>query len=163
MLEWHLAARIEAEPPADWPQQLERRLGQRLRRVGGWTLLALHGARACLDAAGEELLPPGALLCVTSRRGPVLATRESLAQAAERGLPMPFTFMQSQPSHVLATLCRQLGGAGDARFVFGPELERLQRLALLEAGPPGLLFGSVDEAVDGAPPSSRWWRFVVPG
>lgn len=160
MTEWHLLARHDEPPPADWPQRLALRLGQRPRRVGDWSLLALYGARACLDAAGEAALPPGVLLVVGSRSGPDRATREALQQAAERGLPMPFAFLQSQPSHLLATLCQHLGGARDARFVVSPDAAAVQRLALREAGPQGLLLGRVELAGTGVPACSNWWRYV---
>ena len=148
----------QTEVPPDWRERLGRRLDQRLRRIGSWAELALYGARACLDLSGEERLPAGAMLCVSCHRGPVEATQRALVQRAERGLPMPFTFLQSQPGQVLAALCQSLHWSGDARCVLGRDPQRVLALAQLEAGPAGLLFGYVDE---GPVLRSEWWRMVA--
>lgn len=146
--------------PADWHARLCERLGQRPRRLGGWAELALYGARACLDAAGEDSLPHGALLVVASLRGAVDATRAAIAQTAASGLPKPFTFLQSQPSQMLAALCQHLRWDGDARFMLTRDRATLERLALLESGPGGVLLGWVDE---GPQAGSEWWRLVPDG
>ena len=154
---WRTLAHHDAAVPDDWRERLIARLPERPRRIGLWAELALHGARTCLDAAGEDTLPPGALLCVASLRGPVEATRAAMAERATRGSPMPFTFLQSQPSQMLAALCQHLHWGGDARFVLSRDTQALLRLVQLECGPAGLLLGRVDE---GAVPHSEWWRMV---
>ena len=157
MTGWHTLAHHDAAVPPDWRERLIARLAQRPRRIGAWAELALYGARMCLDDAGEETLPAGALLCVASLRGPVEATRAAMAERTGRGAPMPFTFLQSQPSQMLAALCQHLPWGGDARFVLSRDPQSLLRLAQLECGAAGLLLGFVDE---GAAPRSEWWRMV---
>ncbi|RYY52962.1 MAG: hypothetical protein EOO24_64695, partial [Comamonadaceae bacterium] len=74
-----LAAHIVlAPPPADWRDALAARLGQRPRRIGVWAELALHGARQCLDAAGEPALQPDARVRVMSFSGARSATHASM-------------------------------------------------------------------------------------
>jgi hypothetical protein len=154
---WRTLAHHHAAVPPDWHERLLARLETRPRRIGRWAELAIYGARMCLDAAGETTLPPGAMLCVASLRGPVNATLAAMAERAERGSPMPFTFLQSQPSQMLAALCQHLRWGGDARFMLSRDTPALLRLVQLECGPAGLLLGRVDE---GAEPSSQWWRMV---
>ena len=154
---WHTLAHHREPPPADWHARLCTRLGQRPRRLGTWAELAIYGARACLDLAGEETLAPGALLIVASLRGPMTATRTAIAQAHQGGLPMPFTFLQSQPGQMLAGLCRHLPWRGDARFVLSRDEQVLLDLVRRETGPAGVLLGWVDE---GAAPRSEWWRML---
>ncbi|HEY0819849.1 MAG TPA: hypothetical protein VGD46_13790 [Rhizobacter sp.] len=150
-----LAAHVVLDPPpAGWREQLARRLGTRPRRIGGWAELALHGARLCLDAAQEEQLPAGALLRVVGVHGPMGATRLAAEQARE-GLPLPFTFMQSQPSQMLAALGQHLGWQGDARYVLSRDAQASLQLAQLECGSGGLLLGTVDEDR-----RTEWWRFL---
>jgi hypothetical protein len=150
-----LKAHIALDPlPADWRDQLARRLGTRPRRIGGWAELALLGARLCLDAANEEQLPAGALLRVVGAHGPMSATR-MVAEQAQHGLPLPFTFMQSQPSQTLAALSQHLGWQGDARYVLGRDPQALLQLAQLECGPAGLLIGTVEEDH-----RTLWWRYI---
>jgi hypothetical protein len=156
---WRTLAHHHAAVPDDWRERLLARLEERPRRIGRWAELALYGARCCLDEAGETTLPPGAMLCVASLRGPVEATRMAMAERAERGSPMPFTFLQSQPSQMLAALCQHLHWGGDARFVLSRDTQALLRLVQLECGPAGLLLGRVDE---GDEPRSEWWR-MLPG
>ena len=149
-----LIAHVTLDPlPADWREQLAHRLGARPRRLGNWAELALYGARACLDAAGETNLPAGALLRVVGTGGPMVATR-AVAEQASAGLPMPFSFMQSQPSQMLAAVSQHLGWQGDARFVLSRDADKSLQLAQLESGPAGLLIGTVDEDR-----STQWWRY----
>jgi hypothetical protein len=157
-MHWHTVVHQSPVPP-DWQARLVQRLGQRPRRIGAWAELALYGARACLDAAGEDTLPPGALLCVASLLGPADVTREAIAQAAG-GLPKPFSFLQSQPSQMLAALCQHLRWNGDARFMFTRDPAALMRLVMLESGPAGALLGWVEEGAEGRAPRSEWWRLL---
>lgn len=160
---WRTVAHVVAHPPPDdWRDALATRLGRRPRRVGLWTELAMYGARACLDAAGEAALPAGARLRVTSQRGAWEATRAGLAQL-DAGLPMPFTFMQSQPALMLAEVGRCLDWQGDASFMLCRDLACPLALSQLGAGPGGLLFGVVEEAYGDAPPRTEWWRLVPTG
>jgi hypothetical protein len=153
MSSWQTLAHIVLDPlPADWREQLAQRLGQRPRRIGAWAELAVYGAQLCLDAADETKLPPGALLRVASLRGPLAATRTIVGQA-RIGLPLPFVFMQSQPSHLLAALSQHLAWQGDARFTMCRDKEAVLRLAKLESGPAGVLLGWVEEDQ-----RAEWWR-----
>jgi hypothetical protein len=153
---WRTVAHETAALPEDWRMQLAVRLGQRPRRVGLWAELALYGARRCLDAAGEATLPAQAVLCVASLRGPVAVTRATIDQLST-GLPMPFSFLQSQPSQMLAALCQALAWQGDARFMLTRDAQVLRAQVLREAGPAGALLGWVDE---GPVLRSEWWRLV---
>ncbi len=153
MSDWRTLAHVVVDPlPADWREQLARRLGQRPRRIGAWAELALYGARLCLDAAGESTLPARAQLRVASLSGPLAATRV-IAEQARSSLPMPFAFMQSQPSQMLAALSQQLAWQGDARFMLCRDKDAVLRLARLECGPAGVLIGWVEEDR-----RTEWWR-----
>lgn len=150
-----LKSHVVLDPlPADWRDQLARRVGTRPRRIGGWAELALFGARLCLDAAHEEQLPSGAALRLVGVHGPMGATR-TVAEQATQGLPLPFTFMQSQPSQTLAALSQHLGWQGDARYVLSRDAHATLQLAQLEAGPAGFLIGTVAEDH-----RTEWWRYT---
>jgi hypothetical protein len=152
---WSITGHVVLDPlPADWRERLATRLGQRPRRIGPWAELALYGARLCLDAAGESALPAGAQLRVASLSGPLAATRQ-IAQQARTGLPMPFAFMQSQPSQMLAALSQHLGWQGDARFCVCRDPSALLQLAQQESGAAGLLIGWVEEDH-----RTEWWRML---
>jgi hypothetical protein len=155
MSDWQTLAHVVVDPlPADWRHRLAQRLGRRPRRIGAWGELALYGARLCLDAAGEATLPAGALLRVASLRGPLAITR-AIAEQARSSLPLPFAFMQGQPSHMLAALSRHLAWQGDARFMLCRDKGAVLRLATLESGPAGVLIGWVEEDQ-----RVEWWRGV---
>lgn len=163
---WHTVAHFVADPPEPlWRDALAARLGQRPRRIGGWAELALYGARQCLDAAGETTLPPEAALRVASLFCANAATRSSVEQCRS-GLPMPFGFLQSQPSQMLAALSQHLGWQGDARFVAGRDPQAVLELVQREAAdtPAGLLLGWVEEGneAQGRPMRCEWWRLVPP-
>lgn len=155
MSTWHTLAHVVVDPlPTDWRDQLALRLGQRPRRIGPWAELAVYGARLCLDAANETALPAGAQLRVASLSGPFSATH-AVAQQAAKGLPLPFSFMQSQASQLLATLSQHLAWQGDARFTLSRDPQAVLQLAQAESGAEGLLIGWVEEDR-----RSEWWRLV---
>ena len=152
---WRIRAHVRLDPlPPDWRDRLAQRLGERPRRIGAWAELALYGALLCLDEAHEAALPAAALLRVASLSGPMAAARAA-TQQAKSGLPMPFTFMQSQASQMLAALSRHLAWQGDARFIVSRDRNQVQELALHESGAAGLLIGWVEEDR-----CTEWWRFV---
>jgi hypothetical protein len=152
---WRVLAHVRIDPPpTDWRDQLARQLGERPRRIGPWAELALYGARACLDAAQEDRLPSNVSLRVASLTA-TCATVKTVAEQARAGVPMPFTFMQSQPSQTLAALSRHLGWQGDARFIAARSREAVLQLALAESGSDGLMLGWVEEDR-----CSEWWRLV---
>jgi len=160
MTAWRTVAHFVAHPPPEgWRDDLASRIGRRPRRVGVWTELAMYGARCCLDAAGEAALPAGARIRVSSQRGAWGATHAGLAQL-DAGLPMPFTFMQSQPALMLAEVGRCLEWQGDASFALCREPERVLQLSKLGASREGLLFGVVEEERNGEPARTEWWRLV---
>lgn len=155
MTRWRVTGRaVLAPPPADWREALARRLGQRPRRLGTWAELALAGALACLDEAGEAVLPPAALLTVGSLDGPKHALLDALASVGSE-LPMPIGFLQSQPSQILPVLARHLGWSGNGRVLNTREPLAALRVALAEAEPAGgLLIGWVEDDF------CRWLRVV---
>jgi hypothetical protein len=145
MTVFRIDARFLAQPPAaDWREQLATRLGSRPRRLGLWAELGLYGALECLAAKGETCLPEGTALLLSSRHGPAQAVQSAMAQARE-GLPMPLTFLQTQPSQLLAALSAQLHWRGDARFITQPDPLAVLALAMAMATEEGLLLGWVDE------------------
>jgi hypothetical protein len=149
-------AHVSLDPlPADWRERLAKRLGQRPRRIGAWAELALYGARLCLDAAQESTLPAGVCLRIASLSGPASATRAIAEQVSTTGQPLPFTFMQSQPSQLLAALGQHLGWQGDARFTLSRDRQAVLQLAELECSDAGLLIGWVEEDL-----RSEWWRLA---
>lgn len=145
---------IAAPPPADWPEHLVQLLGSKPRRIGTWAELGLYGALRCMADAGEKTLPPDAVLLLTSRRGTCAATGKALLQMQEGGL-MPLTFLQTQPSQLLALLAAQMGWTGHACFLAAAQAQDLLRLATVQAGAGGALLGQVDEINGG---TSNWLR-----
>ncbi len=139
-----IAGRYSSPLPPDWRDRLAARLGQRPRRIGIWAELALFGALECLSDAGESILPGDAALLVASRKGALSATQTVLEQGRD-GLPMPLTFLQTQPSQMLAVLASQLSWNGCASFIATPEPYAMLSLAAAQTGAQGLLLGWVEE------------------
>jgi len=158
---WRVAARhLAAPPPPQWREDLARLLGARPRRLGTWAELGLYGARSCLDAAGLSVLPPGAMVCVGSLSGSESATHATAAQSRD-GLPLPFGFLQSQSSQLLAALGQWLQWEGEGCSLTHRQPARAWRLAQREAAQAqasGLLLGQVEETGDRL--AGRWWWLV---
>ena len=156
MRRWQITGRHLGRVPEDWRARLASRLGSRPRRVGTWVELALFGALACMDDAGEATLDEAALLTVSSVHGPDAALRQALAEARE-GPPLPIGFLNSQPGQVLPALARHLRWRGDGRCLTSRDPATALWLASPRAGAGGLLAGWVDED---APGRSDWLRLV---
>lgn len=158
---WRVAACSVADaPPPLWREDLGRLLGARPRRLGTWAELGLYGARTCLDAAGLSVLPPQAMVCVASLSGSESATHATAAQCRS-GLPLPFGFLQSQSSQLLAALGQWLQWEGEGGFLAHRDPARAWRLAqreALQAQASGLLLGQVEES--GTHLATHWWWLV---
>lgn len=154
---YRISGRCIAQPAdADWREQLASRLGSRPRRLGRWAELGLYGALTCMTSCAVDALMEHVALVLSSQHGPALALRSALAQARE-DLPLPLTFLQSQPSQLLAALSLHLGWCGDARFITNPDPFAVLALALAVADShaDGLLLGWVNELQT---ESSHWLR-----
>jgi hypothetical protein len=151
---WRIAGRA-SHVPDDWRRRLAARLGERPRRLGVHAELALYGALEALADAVETELPPATLLRVCSVRGPVAAIGDVLAQV-QSDLPLPFSFLQSQPSQMLAALAAALKWQGDGSFVVMRDRLALTALAAAQAGPRDMLLGWIEEQ----PLQSEWLRLV---
>lgn len=155
MTTFAITGRCLADPaPPDWRARLINRLGFRPRRMGVWAELGLYGVLECLADAGEAALPGEATILAASRHGAAAAIREAVAQA-RIDMPMPLTFLQTQPSQMLALVAAQIGWTGNACFVTSDHPQDLLRLAAVQAGPKGVLIGWVDEVGAGR---SVWLR-----
>lgn len=147
---------IADPPPSDWREQLSARLGGKPRRIGIWAELGLYGALECMESAGEEQLPPSACLILSSQHGPSTAMHSLLEQTRE-DLPMPLTFLQTQPSQMLVSLAARLNWCGDARFIAHADPSGLLALAATQKSRGGMLIGWVEETGVGR---SVWLRLV---
>jgi hypothetical protein len=143
-------------PPENWREQLAIRLGHRPRRIGILAELALFGVLECLDAAKETALPGDVVLQVCSMRGSISALSQVLEQNRE-GLPMPFSFLQSQTGQILPALAAALNWQGDAGVVLARNPMDLAMLVCHQAGGAGMLLGWVEEA---QPCQSYWLRLA---
>jgi len=145
---------IAAPPPTDWREQLAVMLGEKPRRIGDWAELGLYGALRCMADAGETTLPHDTVVILASEHGPHAATIAALEQMHD-DLPMPLTFLQTQPSQLLALLAARMRWQGNASFLAGTELQSMLFLAATQAGSGGLLLGWVDEMDGGL---THWLR-----
>jgi hypothetical protein len=85
-----------------------------------------------------------------------MAAARAIAEQSRTGLPMPFNFMQSQPSQMLAALSQQLAWQGDARFALCQDAHAALKLAQQDADASnGLLIGWIEEGQ-----RTEWWRLI---
>lgn len=152
---WRIAGRTPGPLADDWRERLVARLGQRPRRLGQHAELAVFGALEAVAAAGETALPPDTVLRVCSLHGPAAAIGQALDQA-KSDLPLPFSFLQSQPSQMLAAIAAALQWQGDASFVLMRDPLALATLAARQARGRGMLLGWVEES----PGHSQWLRLI---
>lgn len=140
-------------PPtsAHWREQLIELLGAKPRRLSRWCELGLFGALACIQRTAARQLPDTVALRVYSEFGTLNATCLALQQTRDY-LPMPFTFMQTQPGQLFNALGAATGWHGDGYTSVYPD-RHLGEVALLRSLSQPTLFGWVD---DDAELISRW-------
>lgn len=178
---FHINACHNLPPDPNWREQLIHLLGSKPRRLSSWCELGMYGALKCfqnveqipvthislldnpLPHAGSpatqfpatrmplDRLPSDVALRVFSEYGTIAATRSALDQACEF-LPMPFTFMQTQPGQLFNALGTTLGWHGDG---YSTTYENRQQgeAALLNSFKQSALLAWVDEEREQI---SRW-------
>ncbi|HEX5127035.1 MAG TPA: hypothetical protein VFW00_09875 [Rhodocyclaceae bacterium] len=155
---WHVTGRCIAHPPPPgWRDDLIARLGQRPRRIGVWSELASYGALRCLEDAQEVALPRDSIVRVSSKAGTATAFTNALRQSHE-GYLLPVSFLQSQPSQMLAALVNHLNWRGDASYITCADPLAEISLACAEAHHRGMLIGWVDDS----PILRSVWLRIVP-
>ena len=97
------------------------------------------------------------MVCVSSLSGSESATHATAAQCRD-GLPLPFGFLQSQSSQLLAALGQWLHWEGEGACLAHRDPAQAWRLAqreAMQARARGLLLGQVEES--GTRLATRWW------
>lgn len=136
---------------SDWQLQLATLLGAKPRRLSRWCELGLLGAVSCIRKTGATVLAHDVAIRVYSEYGTLNATQTAMAQASEH-LPMPFTFMQTQPGQLFNALGAATGWQGDG-YATSAENRRQSEIALLQGIRQSTLLAWVDEEPE---PVSRW-------
>jgi hypothetical protein len=127
----------------NWSTQLVSLLGSKPRRLSRWCELGLFGGLSCISKTGQLHLPNDVPVRVYSEYATIHATHMALEQASEH-LPMPFTFMQTQPSQLLNALGTALGWHGDGSTLAGIARQQTE-IALLQSIRQSALLAWVDE------------------
>ncbi|TCS36336.1 hypothetical protein EDC30_107153 [Paucimonas lemoignei] len=127
----------------DWSVQLVTLLGSRPRRLSRWCELGLFGGLSCISKTGQLHLPNDVPIRVYSEYATIHSTHKAIEQASQH-LPMPFTFMQTQPSQLFNALGTALGWQGDGYTVAGITRKQSET-ALLRNLKRSALLGWVDE------------------
>lgn len=127
----------------DWRAQLVTLLGSKPRRLSQWCELGLFGALSCIIKAGQAHLPNEVAIRVYSEYGTKNATHKAMAQASEY-LPLPFTFMQTQPGQIFNALGMALGWHGNGYATSGSNRQQCE-IALLQGIEQSALLAWVDE------------------
>ncbi len=163
---FHIKACHNLPPESNWREQLIGLLGSKPRRLSRWCELGMFGALSCLKKSGQFQLSGTQLLGsqlsgsqlssevslrVYSEYGTITATRSALEQACE-SLPMPFTFMQTQPGQLFNALGTAIGWHGDGYSTAYCDRQRGE-LALLYSFAQSALLAWVDEELELI---SRW-------
>lgn len=135
----------------DWAAQLAALLGSKPRRLSRWCELGLFGALSCIRQSTPSDLSSDVAIRVYSEYGTLNATRTAMEQAREH-LPMPFTFMQTQPCQIFNALGNAVNWHGDGCAV-SSATRRQSEIALLQDIWRSSLLAWVDEMPEAV---SRW-------
>ncbi len=135
----------------DWGTQLTTLLGSKPRRLSRWCELGLYGALSCIRQSGQAGLSSDVAIRVYSEYATINATRMAMEQASEH-LPMPFTFMQTQPCQIFNALGAAVDWHGDGCVTSSVNRQQ-NEVALLQSIQQSALLAWVDEMPE---PISRW-------
>lgn len=134
---------------SEWREQLIQHLGYKPRRLSDWCELGLFGAVSCLPRE----LPSDVNIYVYTTLGAITATQTALSQIRDH-LPMPFTFMQTQPSQLLNALGSALNWHGDGSIISSQKRHESE-IYFLQTLNHSSLIGWVDESPE--PISNYLW------
>lgn len=139
----------------DWPVQLATLLGSKPRRLSRWCELGLYGALSCIKTGnaqqGSAQFSNEVVIRVYTENSTINASLQAIAQSLEH-LPMPFTFMQTQPGQLFNAIGTAIDWHGDGSTVAGRCREETG-IALLQTLKGRALIGWVDEVPVA---NSRW-------
>ncbi len=157
---------------SDWQTTLVTILGSKPRRLSLWCELGLFGALSCIHK-GIQLsniphLSNEVDIRVYTENSTIIASRLAIGQSQEH-LPMPFTFMQTQPGQIFNALGAAIDWNGDGFTVSGRSLREVE-IELLRTAKSSILIGWVDEIPDLIsrwiwlekiePPAARDWKIL---
>jgi hypothetical protein len=137
----------------NWRDQLIQLMGVKPRRLSLWCELGLLGALSCIKTANITLTSDHQIR-VYSEQGTFTAIATALEQTKE-DLPMPFTFMQTQPGQLFNALGTQLNWHGDGYVIFAEHIHTAEEMLLSDIADSGLI-GWVDEE----PELQSWWLWL---
>jgi hypothetical protein len=95
-----------------WRTQLTAMMGGKPRRLSTWCELGLFGALSFIKTTSKTFLPGVVPIRVYTESGTISTTWRAIEQNKEH-MPMPFTFMQTQPSQLFNALGGALSWNGD--------------------------------------------------
>jgi hypothetical protein len=127
----------------EWRAELTQLLGVKPRRLSQWCELGLYGALSCIHQANQKGLPSDIPIRVYSEYGTIKASRVALEQVKDY-LPMPFTFMQTQPGQLFNALGVALGWHGDG-VTTSASHSLASQIALLHSVRESMLCAHVDD------------------
>lgn len=127
----------------DWRKELIDLLGSKPRRLSPWCELGLWGALSCIAKTGQRSLSDAVAIRLYCELGTIATTRKALEQMQE-GLPMPFTFIQTQPGQLFNALGITLGWHGDGLTTSYNEPRRGEA-SLLQGSHQAILLAWVEE------------------
>lgn len=157
---FHVRASFTQPVPSDWRDQLVTLLGNRPRRLSTWCELGLFGALTCLQphflTTGKSALSSDIMIKLITYRGSMVASKKAIAQMGD-GLPMPFTFMQTQTGQLFNALGSALGWHGDG-VTTAASNTHIGEVALLASLKCSSLLASVDDV----PAALSAWIWLEP-
>lgn len=140
---------------SDWPVQLATLLGSKPRRLSRWCELGLYGALSCIQGAsakhGSEQFSNEVGIRVYTENSTISASLQAIQQSQEH-LPMPFTFMQTQPGQLFNAFGSAIGWHGDGTTISGRSRKETE-LELIQNLDGSVLIGWVEEVPELI---SRW-------
>lgn len=140
---------------SDWQTELVTLLGSKPRRLSRWCELGLFGALLCIKNSNQQSESPHLSnevdIRVYTESSTIIASQLAIEQSQEH-LPMPFTFMQTQPGQLFNALGAAINWHGDGSTVSGRYLNETE-IELLQTVKSSVLIGWVDEVPELI---SRW-------
>lgn len=128
---FRIAACSNAPITDDWRTELISMMGGKPRRLSTWCELGLFGALSCIRTTTQASLPSVVPIRVYTESGTITTTWRAIEQNQEH-MPMPFTFMQTQPSQLFNALGEVLSWNGDGATFSAKNLQEYENFALRE-------------------------------
>ena len=158
--DWRILGQTHTDCHSDahteWKTELSQRIGYKPRRISQLAQMALLGVLQCLEKANQPALPHDCAIRIITSYGTAKTTQTALTDLKNQEPVLPFAFLQTQVSQILAAISQTLHWQGEGLVFTAANEPLLVQQLIATANSSLLLIGWLDENMDAEMGCNEW-------